>query len=243
MVAEADRDGRRPRTGTRGSRHKHRTRSRPSSARRPGSTRPRRRQNTIGSPGTRRNAITSRGIQRRRRRVWRTSRPADLTSRQPASPRGVQADHRRTRAWRWSAHSRGRDNPTSNSSCCDQKVIDLDGTSMAAPHVAGLVALIFQKNKILTFEQVRAHLQHSARIDGIPAAEVPARHRPRHEHPGQRALGLGQGRCARRLDDDPARGRVPAGAAGAAVAAEAAPDQLRTTGELGLHARTRSARG
>ena len=39
---------------------------------------------------------------------------------------------------------------------------------MAAPHVTGLVALIFEKNKHLTFEQVRAHIQRAARIDGIP---------------------------------------------------------------------------
>ena len=44
---------------------------------------------------------------------------------------------------------------------------------MAAPHVAGVVALMFAKNPTLTFEQVRAHLQHSTRIDGIPTAEVP----------------------------------------------------------------------
>ena len=44
---------------------------------------------------------------------------------------------------------------------------------MASPHVCGLVALILEKNRTLTFEQVRAHLQKAARIDGIPAAEVP----------------------------------------------------------------------
>jgi len=47
------------------------------------------------------------------------------------------------------------------------------GTSMASPHVSGLVALMFEKNRNLTFEQVRGHIQHSARQDGIPAAEAP----------------------------------------------------------------------
>lgn len=44
---------------------------------------------------------------------------------------------------------------------------------MASPHVAGLVALIFEKNRDLTFEQVRAHLQKAARVDGIPATDLP----------------------------------------------------------------------
>ena len=70
----------------------------------------------------------------------------------------------------------------------------MDGTSMAAPHVTGLVALIFEKNRHLTFEQVarppaalRAHRRHPRRGS---AAEC----RRGHAHPRQRPLGLGQGR-------------------------------------------------
>jgi subtilisin family serine protease len=68
---------------------------------------------------------------------------------------------------------RSRDDPDDPSSCCDQRHIDKAGTSMASPHVAGLVALIFEKNRNLTFEQVRAHLQKAARTDGIPAPDQP----------------------------------------------------------------------
>jgi hypothetical protein len=32
---------------------------------------------------------------------------------------------------------------------------------------------MLEKNRTLTFEQIRGHLQHSARIDGIPTADVP----------------------------------------------------------------------
>ncbi|HEX2730992.1 MAG TPA: S8 family serine peptidase [Polyangiaceae bacterium] len=67
---------------------------------------------------------------------------------------------------------RSRQRPNPPSSCCDQQVLDMTGTSMASPHVAGIVALMFEKNRTLTFEQVRAHLQHSARSDGIPAGEA-----------------------------------------------------------------------
>lgn len=71
------------------------------------------------------------------------------------------------------AAPRSRNDPDKNSSCCDQLVIDKTGTSMATPHVAGLVALMLQKNRTLTYVQIREILQKTARIDGIPAAQTP----------------------------------------------------------------------
>ena len=71
------------------------------------------------------------------------------------------------------AAARSVDDPDSNSSCCDQRVIDKSGTSMSAPHVTGLVALMMEKNRTLTFDLLRGHLQRTTRIDGIPAGEVP----------------------------------------------------------------------
>ncbi len=72
------------------------------------------------------------------------------------------------------AAPRSRDDKPEPSSCCDQLVMDKTGTSMASPHVAGLVALMFEKNPALTFEEIRGHLQQATRIEGIPATEVPA---------------------------------------------------------------------
>lgn len=46
------------------------------------------------------------------------------------------------------------------------------GTSQAAPHVAGAVALMFQKNPTLTYRQVREILAATARRDQIPAGLV-----------------------------------------------------------------------
>jgi hypothetical protein len=75
---------------------------------------------------------------------------------------------------------------------------------MASPHVAGLVALIFQKNKNLTFEQARAHIQQAARIDGIPAADVP----PIYDVPtsirANQLWGSGKVNAAQTLSDIPA---------------------------------------
>lgn len=130
---------------------------------------PRRRNNTISSPGMSRNAITvanylNNNITRSSSRGPATSPPGtpsgELKPTLAAVGAGVTA-------------ARSRNDKHVPSSCCDQQVVDKMGTSMAAPHVAGLVALMFEKNHTLTFEQVRGHLQHSARLDGIPTAETP----------------------------------------------------------------------
>lgn len=43
--------------------------------------------------------------------------------------------------------------------CCYDFYIDMQGTSMATPHVTGVVALMLERNAMLTFEQIRATLQ------------------------------------------------------------------------------------
>jgi hypothetical protein len=85
---------------------------------------------------------------------------------------------------------------------------------MAAPHVTGLVALIFQKNKNLTFEQARAHIQHAARIDGIPAADVPPVYDAGLGVRANQLWGSGKANAAQTLADIPAAALAGGGGGG-----------------------------
>lgn len=49
--------------------------------------------------------------------------------------------------------------------CCKDFYKDLQGTSMAAPHVTGAVALILEKNRTLSFSAIRDTLRNAARTD------------------------------------------------------------------------------
>lgn len=63
--------------------------------------------------------------------------------------------------------------PSAGCRCCPEWLQDhyqpLSGTSMAAPHVAGVIALMLQKNKTLTSAQIRALLEaNTTPVEGPP---------------------------------------------------------------------------
>jgi subtilisin family serine protease len=49
--------------------------------------------------------------------------------------------------------------------CCRDRYTEMQGTSMAAPHVAGAIALMLEANPDLTWDEIRAHLVNTALSD------------------------------------------------------------------------------
>ena len=54
--------------------------------------------------------------------------------------------------------------------CCCDSYVDMSGTSMAAPHVTGAIALILERNSALTHTQIKTVLLNRARKDSFTGA-------------------------------------------------------------------------
>ena len=61
--------------------------------------------------------------------------------------------------------------------CCHEFYTEKQGTSMASPHVAGLVALMFQRNRLQRFDDVKRILIQPSRGHRVRST-APSRTRP-----------------------------------------------------------------
>ncbi|MGN6680861.1 MAG: S8 family serine peptidase, partial [Streptosporangiaceae bacterium] len=68
----------------------------------------------------------------------------------------------------------GKSQTTACCKCCYDFYVALSGTSMAAPHVTGIVALLLQRNRTLTFSDIRTALRsHADPPDPITGPTLP----------------------------------------------------------------------
>ena len=118
---------------------------------------------TVGSPGSANNVITVGAYQ------TGTDTLADFSSRGPTIDGRQKPDLSAPGVAIVAPKTRVKDS-CCVSDCCEDFYTDLDGTSMSAPHVAGVVALMLQRNGELTFEQARTALRNSA--DPVAGANV-----------------------------------------------------------------------
>ncbi len=114
---------------------------------------------TLNTPGTARHAVTVASYDYRNSTLDRSSsrgptiddRPAGETKPDLAAP-GVGIVAARS----------GARNTGICSDCCADFYVTMTGTSMAAPHVTGVVALLLQRNRTLTWDQIRTFLRDTA---------------------------------------------------------------------------------
>ena len=68
----------------------------------------------------------------------------------------------------------GASQQTACCKCCYDFYVALSGTSMAAPHITGIVALLFQRNRTLSFSDIRAALRgHADPPDPVTGPTLP----------------------------------------------------------------------
>lgn len=128
---------------------------------------------TISIPGTARRVVTVGAYSQSGFLFFNWSGDiADFSSRGPTRDGRVKPDISAPGVGITSALTGARTNCCCD--CCRDFYVDKQGTSMAAPHVTGVVALMYQKNAGLTATEVRDHLMSTARVpDGLTPSDLP----------------------------------------------------------------------
>jgi subtilisin family serine protease len=130
------------------------------------------RQFTLGSPATARRVITVANYDHRDNTI------AQSSSRGPTTDTRTGFDTKPDIAAPGQGILSAKSGAKNDGICCDCCNYDfyttMSGTSMAAPHITGIIALILQRNRTLTWEQIRAHLRtHAEPPDPITGPTLP----------------------------------------------------------------------
>ena len=127
---------------------------------------------TLTPPGTARRIITVANFDHRNNEIAKSS------SRGPTTDTRAGFDTKPDIAAPGQEIMAAKSGAKNDGICCDCCNYDFytskSGTSMAAPHVTGIIALILERNRTLTWEQIRAHLRtHAEPPDPITAPTLP----------------------------------------------------------------------
>jgi subtilisin family serine protease len=126
---------------------------------------------TISVPGTTDGAITVGNYSQGTGFFNSTGNVADSSSRGPTSDGRTKPDLSAPGVAIKSAAAEEQDNCCCD--CCEDFYVNMDGTSMSAPHVAGVVALMLQKNPTLPASDVKRILMATARPHGGGTPQAP----------------------------------------------------------------------
>lgn len=126
---------------------------------------------TITVPGTTVGAITVGGYSQGTGFFNSTGNVDDSSSRGPTRDGRTKPDLSAPGVAIKSAAAEEKDNCCCD--CCENFYVNMDGTSMAAPHVAGVVALMLQRNPTLPASEVKRILMDSARAHGGGSPQAP----------------------------------------------------------------------
>jgi Subtilase family len=122
---------------------------------------------TVNTPGTARNAITVGGFASTTRDLYPTSSRGPTRATDGRQKRDICAPSNETNPFAGIVAPMGLNSLSARKKtcccdCCENFYVAMDGTSMAAPHVTGVAALLLEIEPALTFSQIRDTMRQTA---------------------------------------------------------------------------------